>query len=90
MNYKKKRRNFKPRGPNRCKRLANLKNGEKLELTYFHNGPVGENHNLITRHMGMLVKDRTVCPVRVRSWNDINESAKEHMWAAVKVIAYAG
>ena len=40
--------------------------------------------------MGMLVKDRTVCPVRVRSSNDINESAKEHMWAAVKVIAYAG
>ena len=89
MNNKKKRRNFKPRGPNRCKRLANLKNGVKLELTYFHNGPVGENHNLITRHMGILVKDRTVCPVRVRSWNDIDESAKEHMWAAVKVIAYA-
>ena len=88
MNNKKKRRNFKPRGPNRCKKLANLKNGEKLELTYFHNGPVGENHNLITRHMGMLVKDCTVCPVCVHSWNDIDESAKEHIWAAVKVIAY--
>ncbi|KAJ8421566.1 hypothetical protein Cgig2_009167 [Carnegiea gigantea] len=54
MNNKKKRCNFKPRGPNRCKRLANLKNGEKLEQTYFHNHPVGENHNLIARHMGVL------------------------------------
>ncbi|KAJ8435134.1 hypothetical protein Cgig2_018962 [Carnegiea gigantea] len=52
--------------------------------TYFHNGPVGENHNLITRYMGMLVKDHTVCPVRVHSCNDIDESAKEQMQAAVK------
>ncbi|KAJ8430637.1 hypothetical protein Cgig2_026382 [Carnegiea gigantea] len=46
MNKKKKRCNFKPRGPNKCKKLANLKDGEKLELTYFYNGPVGGNHNL--------------------------------------------
>ncbi|KAJ8423939.1 hypothetical protein Cgig2_008566 [Carnegiea gigantea] len=74
MNNKTKRRNFKPRGPNRCKRLANLKNEEKLELIYFHNGRVGENHNVITRHM----------PVRLHSRNDIDESAKVHMWAALK------
>ena len=61
-----------------------------MELTYFHNGPVGENHNLIARHMGMLVKGRTVCPIHVRSWNDIDESAKEHTWVVLKVIAYAG
>ncbi|KAJ8433881.1 hypothetical protein Cgig2_021264 [Carnegiea gigantea] len=34
MDNKKKRRNFKPHGPNKCKKLANLKNGEKLELTF--------------------------------------------------------
>ncbi|KAJ8424084.1 hypothetical protein Cgig2_025237 [Carnegiea gigantea] len=84
MNNKKKWRNFKPCGPNTCKRLANLKNGEKLELIYFHNGPVGENRNLIIRHMCMLVEDYAVCAVCVRSWNDIDKSAKEHMWAMAK------
>ncbi|KAJ8434088.1 hypothetical protein Cgig2_030523 [Carnegiea gigantea] len=45
MNNKKKRRSFKPHGPNRY---------------------------------------RTVCPIRVHSWNDIDKSAKEHMRVAVK------
>ena len=59
-----------------------------LEVTYFHNGPVGANHKIITRHMGKLIRDPNVCPVRVHSWNEINENAKEHMWAAVLVITY--
>ena len=41
VNNKKRKPKFKPHGLNKCKQLTNLKNGEKLELTYFHNGPVG-------------------------------------------------
>jgi len=89
VNNKKRKPNFKPRGPNKCKRLANLKHGEKLELTYFHNGPVGPNHKDMTRHLGILVRDRTICPIRVRSWDEITENAKDHMWAAVLVILYS-
>ena len=86
-NLKRKRRpNQRLRGPNKCKQLSNLKKGENLEVTYFHNGPVGANHKMITRHMGKLVQDPNVCLVRGRSWNEIEENAKEYIWAAVLVI----
>jgi len=81
MNDNKKWSNFKPRGPNKCKNLANLTNGEKLE-------PSCGNHNLVRRYMGISVRDHTVCTVCVRSWNDIDEGAKEHMCVVVMVIAY--
>ena len=86
VNNKKRKLNFKPRGPNKCKRLANLNNGEKLELTYFHNGPVGPNHKDMTRHLGILVRDHTI---RVRSWDEIDENTKDHMWVAILVILYS-
>jgi len=87
-NLKRKQPNQRPCGPNKCKQLSNLRNGEMLEVTYFHNGPVGANHKIITRHMGKLIRDPNVCPVRVHSWNEINENAKEHMWAVVLVITF--
>ena len=43
----------------------------------------------MTRHLGILVRDRTICPIRVRSWDEITENAKDHMWAAVLVILYS-
>ena len=46
---------FQTRGPSRCKKLASLKNGDKLRLTYFRNGPIGDNRNLVARHMDILV-----------------------------------
>ena len=89
VNNKKRKPNFKPHGPNKCKRLANLKNGKKLKLTYFHNGPVGPNHKDMTRHLGILVRVRAICPTCVRSWDEINENAKGDMSAAVLVILYS-
>lgn len=49
-------------------------------------GPVGEHHNDLSRHMGKIVRDRTICPVRVHSWDEIDNSAKEHMWQSVLVM----
>lgn len=71
--------NAKPRGVNKCKKVANLREGQKLEVEFYNNGPGGDNHLDLTRHMGKLVHDRTICPVRVHSWNDIEESAKKYM-----------
>ncbi|XP_056688130.1 uncharacterized protein [Spinacia oleracea] len=73
----------KPRGVNKCKKVANLKDGEKLEVEFYMNGAVGDNHKDLTRHMGKLVRDRTICPVRVHTWDEIDNSAKEHMWQSV-------
>ena len=75
----------KGRGINKNNKVANLKNGEKLEVDYFNDRPVGENQNLITRHMGRIVRDRSICPARVHKWRDIDKTAKEHMWQVVLV-----
>ncbi|XP_021836768.2 uncharacterized protein [Spinacia oleracea] len=73
----------KPRGVNKCKKVANLKDGEKLEVEFYMNGAVGDNHKDLTRHMGKLVRDRIICPVRVHTWDEIDNSVKEHMWQSV-------
>ncbi|KAJ8437722.1 hypothetical protein Cgig2_009436 [Carnegiea gigantea] len=42
MNNEKKQSNFKPSRPNKPKKLANLKNGEQLELTFTMGGKEGQ------------------------------------------------
>ncbi|KAG6510569.1 hypothetical protein ZIOFF_028594 [Zingiber officinale] len=44
---------------------------------------VGLNHQAFTRHLGIIVRDGNICPIRVLAWNKIGEDAKNHMWAAV-------
>ncbi|KAH0660474.1 hypothetical protein KY289_029222 [Solanum tuberosum] len=62
---------------------AGLKPGEKLRVTFYHNRVVEDNHALFSRHLGSLVRDRNMCPLRVHSWTDIEEAKLEHMWGAV-------
>ncbi|WMV40449.1 hypothetical protein MTR67_033834 [Solanum verrucosum] len=73
----------KVRGPNLCKVVTGLKPGEKLRVTFYHNRVVGDHHALFSRHLGSLVRDRNMCPLRVHSWTDIEEAKLEHMWGAV-------
>ncbi|KAH0667872.1 hypothetical protein KY285_029078 [Solanum tuberosum] len=35
------------------------------------------------KHLGSLVRDRNMCPLRVHSWTDIEEAKLEHMWGAI-------
>ncbi|KAH0678594.1 hypothetical protein KY284_019679 [Solanum tuberosum] len=72
----------KVRGPNLCKVVTGLKPGEKLRVTFYHNRVVGDHHALFLRHLGPLVRDRNMCPLRVHSWTDIEEAKLEHMWGA--------
>lgn len=76
-------RTTKVRGTNICKKVLRLKPGEKLKVTFYQNRAVGPNHTSFTRHLGLLVRDRNMCPLRVHSWMDIEEHKIEHMWAAV-------
>ncbi|OIT08889.1 hypothetical protein A4A49_55633, partial [Nicotiana attenuata] len=75
----------KVRGTNRCKKVAGLKAGEKLRVTFYHNRVVGQHQASFTRHLGILVRDRNMCPLRVHSWADIEEYKLQHMWEAVTI-----
>ncbi|XP_060184766.1 uncharacterized protein LOC132614356 isoform X1 [Lycium barbarum] len=76
----------KVRGMNICKKVLRLKPGEKLRVTFYQNRVVGPNHTSFSRHLGLLVRDRNMCPLRVHSWLDIEEHKLEHMWKAVTEI----
>ncbi|CAH9137904.1 unnamed protein product [Cuscuta epithymum] len=73
----------KKRGRNKCKEIARLKPGEKLEVAFYNNRAVGKNHEVWARHLGIIVRDTNMCPVRVHKWKDIGEKEKDHMWSAV-------
>lgn len=40
------------------------------------------------RHLGILIRDRNMCSLRVHSWTDIKEDQLEHMWDAVTISIY--
>jgi len=73
------------RGTNIYKKVLRLRLGEKLKVTFYQNHVVGPNHTSFTRQLGLLVRDRNMCPLRVHSWMDIKEHKLEHMWAAVTI-----
>ncbi|KAL2933823.1 Chromosomal replication initiator protein DnaA [Bienertia sinuspersici] len=80
---KKTTNNGKKRGRNKCKEIAKLKPGEKLEVTFYNNRAVGPNHEVFARHLGIIVRDTNIVPVRVHKWKDIGDREKDHMWTAV-------
>ncbi|CAH9071792.1 unnamed protein product, partial [Cuscuta epithymum] len=82
-NTKKKSVIEKKRGRNKCKEIARLKPGQKLEISFYNNRGVGKNHEVWARHLGIIVRDTNICPVRVHKWGDIGEREKDHMWSAV-------
>ncbi|CAH9105716.1 unnamed protein product [Cuscuta epithymum] len=74
----------KVRGEKKNKRVADLKQGEKLEVIFYNDRAVGRNQKYWSRHLGRIVRDRNICPVQVLVWKDIGHTEKEHMWEAVK------
>ncbi|KAL2942919.1 Lebercilin-like protein [Bienertia sinuspersici] len=80
---KKNTSNEKRRGRNKCKEIAKLKKEEKLEVTFYNNRAVGPNHEVFARHLGIIVRDTNIVPVRVHKWKDIGDREKDHMWTAV-------
>ncbi|KAG6506618.1 hypothetical protein ZIOFF_031945 [Zingiber officinale] len=76
--------NLNKRGKNKCGTMCKLKNGEKLLINFYMGRAVGLNHQAFTRHLGIIVRDGNICPVRVLAWNKFgDQDAKNHMWAAV-------
>ncbi|KAG6503091.1 hypothetical protein ZIOFF_035380 [Zingiber officinale] len=75
----------KVRGKNKNKKIATLKSGEKMEIEFYNNRAVGKNHSYWSRHLGKIVRDKHICPIQVKTWKDLTELDKQHMWDAVKV-----
>jgi len=70
------------RGKNKCKNLAKLKPGQKIKVMFYNNRALSTS---FARHIGRIVRDPTITPVRVKKWTDISETSMKHIFAAVKV-----
>ena len=55
-------------------------------MDFYNNRAVGKNHATFSRHLGKLIRNRNVCPLKVKSWVEIKEDQKDHMWDSVVVI----
>ena len=82
---RKRSANSRPRGRNKVRQVATLRDGEKLDVTFYNNGPMGKNGGALMRHIGKLVRDRYMLPVRVHSWSEIDAKDLENLWAAIVV-----
>ncbi|KAG5572067.1 hypothetical protein H5410_061833 [Solanum commersonii] len=51
------------RGRNKCKEVASLENGQKLNVTFYNNRTVGTNINLFLRHLGKIIRDCNIFPL---------------------------
>ncbi|KAJ8426981.1 hypothetical protein Cgig2_033929 [Carnegiea gigantea] len=56
---------------------------KKLGVEFYNNGVVGDNFKAFLRHLGKLVHDHTMCPIRVHSWDEIQPEYLDTMWATV-------
>ncbi|XP_065866019.1 uncharacterized protein [Euphorbia lathyris] len=72
------------RGKNLNKKVTALKPGEKMEVTFYNNRAVGDNHTCWSRHLGKIIRDGNICPVQVQTWRDMTPEVKDHIWGAVK------
>ncbi|XVF60981.1 hypothetical protein PTKIN_Ptkin08bG0091200 [Pterospermum kingtungense] len=71
----------KTRGPTHCLKIIRLQQGEKLAMEFDEdNNPIGDHATEFTSFLGQTVRNKTCCPLQVKSWKDIEEDAKDHMW----------
>ena len=77
--------NSRPRGRNKARQVATSKDGEKLDVTFYNNGPVGKNGGALTRHIGKLIHECYILPIRVHSWSEIDSKDLEKLWVSIMV-----
>ncbi|KAK9118741.1 hypothetical protein Scep_016834 [Stephania cephalantha] len=56
----------KVRGKNKNLKVASLKVGETYEVKFYNNRPVSDYRKYWSRHLGIMVRDHTMCPIRVK------------------------
>ncbi|WVZ75535.1 hypothetical protein U9M48_023579 [Paspalum notatum var. saurae] len=68
------------RGKNKCKAVADLKPREKIKVVFYNNRALSKT---FSRHLGRLVRDTNITPIRVKKWSDISATAVSHIYDAV-------
>ena len=69
-------------GRNKCKNVAKLKAGEKIEVMFYNNRALSKT---FPRQLDRIVRDSNITPIRVKKWTDISAAAQKHIFDAIKV-----
>lgn len=72
----------KGRGKNKCKEVAKLKENQKIKVEFYNNCALS---NSFSRHLGRIVHDQNITPVKVKKWSDISNTEQEHIFASITV-----
>ena len=80
----KKVQKWQGRGRNKCKNVAKLKAGEKIEVMFYNNLALSKT---FPRQLDRIVRDSNITPIRVMKWTDIRPAAQKHIFDAIKVHA---
>ncbi|BAH91731.1 Os02g0530850 [Oryza sativa Japonica Group] len=70
----------KGHGKNKCKEVAKLKENQKIKVEFYNNRALS---NSLSRHLGRIVRDRNITPVKVKKWSDISNTEQEHIFASI-------
>ena len=66
-------RSEKTRGRNKCREILKLKLGEQLPIEFYRSHAIGDKYDTFVRHLGIIVRDTNICPLRVHRWKYIDD-----------------
>ncbi|XP_021751072.1 uncharacterized protein LOC110716745 [Chenopodium quinoa] len=70
----------KKRGTVYCRKLTLLPPGEKLNVEFDEDGVViGDNASLFSFFLGQQVRNKSVCPIQVKGWNEYTSEILDHL-----------
>ncbi|KAL2934867.1 hypothetical protein RDABS01_017986 [Bienertia sinuspersici] len=73
------------RGTVYCRKLTMLPPGEKLNVEFDEDGnAIGPHASLFSFFLGQQVRNKSVCPVQVKGWDEYTSETLDHLWACIK------
>ncbi|KAK9697908.1 hypothetical protein RND81_08G068800 [Saponaria officinalis] len=74
----------KTRGHVYCKKLTELAPGEKVFIEFNEDGiPTGDYSTTFSYFIGEQVRNQSVCPVQVSTWEDYTSETLDHLWRCI-------
>lgn len=70
------------RGKNKCKEVADLMESQKIKVQFYNNRALSKS---FARHLGRIVRNPRITPMRVNEWSNITDAARKHIFEAIKV-----
>uniref|UniRef100_A0A803N2F6 Transposase n=1 Tax=Chenopodium quinoa TaxID=63459 RepID=A0A803N2F6_CHEQI len=67
-----------------CRKLTLLPPGEKLNVEFDDDGvAIGDNALLFSFFLGQQVRNKAICSVQVKCWDDYKSETLDHLWACI-------